>query len=155
MVLCVAEKRWYGMSESKETIGSLAVSPAPRFITIPAATQGQARKLRVAAYARVSSDSDDQLHSYAAQNAYFTKLIISNPDWDFVDVYTAWHETHCVALYEPCGLRKEILHRRANIRRGTAPGSNIERGQLSHDQSWLYGRYVNGFDGAGVYSHLR
>lgn len=87
MVLCVAEKRWYGMSESKETIGSLAVSPAPRFITIPAATQGQARKLRVAAYARVSSDSDDQLHSYAAQNAYFTKLIISNPDWDFVDVY--------------------------------------------------------------------
>ena len=75
------------MSESKETIGSLAVSPAPRFITIPAATQGQARKLRVAAYARVSSDSDDQLHSYAAQNAYFTKLIISNPDWDFVDVY--------------------------------------------------------------------
>lgn len=87
MVLCVAEKRWYGMSESKETIGSLAVSPASRFITIPAATQGQARKLRVAAYARVSSDSDDQLHSYAAQNAYFTKLIISNPDWDFVDVY--------------------------------------------------------------------
>ena len=75
------------MSESKETIGSLAVSPAPRFITIPAATQGQARKLRVAAYARVSSDSDDQIHSYAAQNAYFTKLIISNPDWDFVDVY--------------------------------------------------------------------
>lgn len=75
------------MSESKEIIGSLAVSPAPRFITIPAATQGQARKLRVAAYARVSSDSDDQLHSYAAQNAYFTKLIISNPDWDFVDVY--------------------------------------------------------------------
>ena len=43
--------------------------------------------LRVAAYCRVSSDSSDQLHSYAAQTAYFAKLINSDPNWTFVDVY--------------------------------------------------------------------
>ena len=45
------------------------------------------RKLRVAAYARVSSNSEDQLHSFATQNAYYTELITGNPEWEFVDVY--------------------------------------------------------------------
>lgn len=133
MVLCVAEKRWYGMSESKETIGSLAVSPAPRFITIPAATQGQARKLRVAAYARVSSDSDDQLHSYAAQNAYFTKLIISNPDWDFVDVYNEKYEGN--SLTQKTCTSKELSRRK---RRNTGERRQIlvtddHTGIVSHE----------------------
>ena len=45
-------------------------------------------KRRVAAYARVSSDSDEQFTSYEAQVDYYTHLIKSNPDWVFVDVYT-------------------------------------------------------------------
>ena len=43
--------------------------------------------LRVAAYCRVSSDSADQLHSYAAQIRYYTDLIQNHDGWDLVDVY--------------------------------------------------------------------
>ena len=44
-------------------------------------------KLRVCAYIRVSSDSDDQENSYIVQYDYYTNLIESNPDWIFVDIY--------------------------------------------------------------------
>ena len=43
---------------------------------------------RVAAYARVSTDSADQLTSYEAQVDYYTRYIHSKPDWEFVEVYT-------------------------------------------------------------------
>ncbi len=43
--------------------------------------------LRVAAYCRVSSDSTDQLHSYAAQIRSYTEKIAQNDDWELVDVY--------------------------------------------------------------------
>ena len=75
------------MNNREKSIGSLALNPALRRIIIPAADQDHARPLRVAAYARVSSDSSDQLHSYAAQTAYFAKLINSDPNRTFVDVY--------------------------------------------------------------------
>lgn len=45
-------------------------------------------KRRVAGYARVSTDSDEQFTSYAAQVDYYTNYIKSNPNWEFVDVYT-------------------------------------------------------------------
>ncbi len=45
-------------------------------------------KKRVAAYARVSTDSDEQLSSYEAQVDFYTRHIKSNPEWEFVDVYT-------------------------------------------------------------------
>ena len=40
------------------------------------------RKLRVAAYCRVSTDSEDQLTSYAAQKEYYTRKIEENPEWE-------------------------------------------------------------------------
>ena len=43
--------------------------------------------LRVAAYCRVSSDSADQKHSYAAQIRAYTDLIDSHPGWELVDIY--------------------------------------------------------------------
>ena len=43
---------------------------------------------RVAAYARVSTDSDEQLTSYEAQVDYYTKHIQSNPEWQFIKVYS-------------------------------------------------------------------
>ena len=43
---------------------------------------------RVAAYARVSTDSEEQLSSYEAQIDYYTKYIKSRSDWEFVNVYT-------------------------------------------------------------------
>lgn len=44
-------------------------------------------KLRVCAYARVSSDSDDQLNSFAAQVDYYTEFITGNEEWELVDIY--------------------------------------------------------------------
>lgn len=73
------------MSGKEKTNGSLAM--APRVIMIPAANQETARKLRVAAYARVSSNSEDQKHSFAAQNAYYSKLIADDPNWELADIY--------------------------------------------------------------------
>ena len=46
------------------------------------------RKLRVCAYARVSSDDEDQITSYNNQVCYYTDYIQSNPNWIFVDVFT-------------------------------------------------------------------
>lgn len=43
---------------------------------------------KVAAYARVSTDYDEQISSYEAQVDYYTKHIKSNPNWSFVEVYT-------------------------------------------------------------------
>lgn len=43
---------------------------------------------KVAAYARVSTDKDDQFSSYEAQIDYYTKYIQSRSDWEFVKVYT-------------------------------------------------------------------
>ena len=47
----------------------------------------QAKKLRVAAYARVSSDSVDQLNSFATQVAYYTDFIQSTDEGEFAGLY--------------------------------------------------------------------
>lgn len=46
------------------------------------------QKRRVAGYARVSTDSDEQFTSYEAQIDYYTQYIQRNPEWTFVKVYT-------------------------------------------------------------------
>ena len=43
--------------------------------------------LNVAAYCRVSTESEDQLNSYEAQMAYYSGYIAKNPKWRFVDIY--------------------------------------------------------------------
>lgn len=48
---------------------------------------GQVAKRRVAAYARVSTDSDEQYTSYDAQVTYYTNFIKGKPNWEFVKVY--------------------------------------------------------------------
>lgn len=45
------------------------------------------KKLKVCAYCRVSSNSADQLNSYATQVRYYTKAIQSHADWEFVDIF--------------------------------------------------------------------
>lgn len=54
---------------------------------IPAVSNIAQRKKRVAAYARVSTDSDEQFTSYEAQVDFYTRHIQSNPEWEFVEVY--------------------------------------------------------------------
>ena len=46
------------------------------------------RKRRVAGYARVSTDTDEQLTSYEAQVDYYTNYIKSREDWEYITVYT-------------------------------------------------------------------
>ena len=70
----------------KQTDGNLALEQQ-RVIVIPAHDEIVARKLRVAAYARVSSSSEDQLNSYRVQNQYYSELISGNPDWEMIDIY--------------------------------------------------------------------
>ena len=47
----------------------------------------QTKKLRVAAYVRVSEQSDDLLRSYSRQVEYYTKLINNNPEWEFAGIF--------------------------------------------------------------------
>ena len=68
---------------------------AKEILTIPATisplmTQSgnPTAKRKVAAYARVSTDRDEQLTSYEAQVSYYTNYIKSREDWEFVGVYT-------------------------------------------------------------------
>lgn len=44
-------------------------------------------KLRVAAYCRVSTDSDEQATSYEAQVEHYTEYIQKNPEWEFAGIY--------------------------------------------------------------------
>lgn len=45
------------------------------------------KRLRVAAYARVSTDEESQLSSLETQEDYYRSYIQSNPDWLFVGIY--------------------------------------------------------------------
>ncbi len=45
------------------------------------------RKLKVAAYARVSTDSEDQLNSFESQVKYYNEKISKNIEWSFVEVF--------------------------------------------------------------------
>ena len=73
----------------------IRVSPnGTRVRTIPAAVQrfspqraAVSAKKRVAAYARVSTDEEEQLTSYEAQVDYYTRYIQANPEWEFIEVY--------------------------------------------------------------------
>lgn len=76
------------MSNKQKTTGNLAISePQQRVVVIEATEKPQDLKLRVAAYTRVSSDSADQLNSFAAQNRYYTALISGKENWSMVDIY--------------------------------------------------------------------
>ena len=45
-------------------------------------------KRKVAAYARVSTDTEEQISSYEAQVDYYTRYIKSKNNWKFIEVYT-------------------------------------------------------------------
>ena len=65
---------------------------APKVIIIPAKQELAEnrtikRQLRVAAYCRVSTDDEEQLTSYEAQQTYYTDKIMTNPDWTMAGIY--------------------------------------------------------------------
>ena len=65
----------------------VTVLPAT-LIPFSAAPVASAVRRKVAGYARVSTDHDDQFTSYQAQIDYYTSYIRNRADWQFVEVYT-------------------------------------------------------------------
>ena len=64
----------------------------PRVITIPAKPElakqkTVQRQLRVAAYCRVSTDDEEQLTSYEAQQEYYTDKIMTNKEWTMAGIF--------------------------------------------------------------------
>lgn len=64
----------------------------PKVITIPAKPetakqQAVQRQMRVAAYCRVSTDDEEQLTSYEAQQTYYTDKIMTNKDWTMAGIF--------------------------------------------------------------------
>jgi len=74
------------MDREQQTNGSLALE-RKNVIVIEATQRPEAQKLRIAAYCRVSSDSSDQMNSFAAQLNYYTTLISGKEDWTMTDIY--------------------------------------------------------------------
>ena len=72
--------------EKKVTNGSLALNQS-KVIVIESSGRPEAQKLRVAAYARVSTDSADQANSFHAQMEHYQRMIAANENWTMIDVY--------------------------------------------------------------------
>ena len=51
------------------------------------AAKTEIKKLRVAAYCRVSTDNEEQASSYESQIQHYTEYINSKPEWEMVRVY--------------------------------------------------------------------
>ena len=66
---------------------AITVIPATKNLFTAQPTTSIAKR-KVAAYARVSTDSDEQFTSYEAQIDYYTQYIQKRDDWEFVKVYT-------------------------------------------------------------------
>lgn len=65
---------------------NVTVIPAKKIIGTQKTT-GKVQKIRVAAYCRVSTDSDEQESSYETQIAHYTSFINSHPDWVLAGIY--------------------------------------------------------------------
>ena len=54
----------------------------------PNTNSSVSKKRRVAAYARVSTNNEEQQTSYDAQIKYYTEYIKGRSDWEFVKMYS-------------------------------------------------------------------
>lgn len=73
------------MEQTVQQERRIHVIPATKQATAPGRASG--RKQRVAAYCRVSTDSEEQLTSYAAQKKYYTDKIMTNPAWTMAGIF--------------------------------------------------------------------
>ena len=67
---------------------NMIVIPATKPMHHTASFHSGVQNKHVAAYARVSTDKDEQENSFDAQVRYYTNYILSQPNWDFVKVYS-------------------------------------------------------------------
>ena len=69
-----------------EQTKNITVIPARRRVG-NTAKESEIPKLRVAAYCRVSTDSDEQATSYEAQVEHYTDYIRKNPEWELAGIF--------------------------------------------------------------------
>ncbi len=55
--------------------------------TIPATENQSIKRLKIAAYCRVSTEYEEQRQSLKSQVSYYTQKICDNPAWDFAGIY--------------------------------------------------------------------
>ena len=79
----------------------ITVIPQTRNVFSAAPISSVAKK-KVAGYARVSTDSDEQFTSYEAQVEYYTNYIKSKPRWEFVGVYTEMLTPSLIQTHPTC-----------------------------------------------------
>ena len=73
------------MEQTAQQERRIHLIPATKQATAPGQSSG--RRQRLAAYCRVSTDSEEQLTSYTAQKAYYTQKIDENPDWEMAGIF--------------------------------------------------------------------
>lgn len=67
-------------------MGCVMVIPAKRQVG-NTVKQSEQKKLRVAAYCRVSTDSEEQETSYETQVTHYTEYIQKNPEWELAGIF--------------------------------------------------------------------
>ena len=75
------QKTTFGTPEQK---GNVTIYPA---VSVETLRTAHGRKIRVAAYVRVSTDSMQQESSIVLQREYFENQIKNNPEYEFVGIY--------------------------------------------------------------------
>ncbi len=80
-----SNRKGNAMEQTVQQERRVHVIPATKQAAAPGGASG--RRKRVAAYCRVSTDSEEQLTSYTAQKAYYTQKIGENPDWEMAGIF--------------------------------------------------------------------
>lgn len=60
------------------------------------------RRLRVAAYARVSMESERLEHSLSSQVSRYNELIQRNPGWEYAGVFAEMCPPTMIQMHPPC-----------------------------------------------------
>lgn len=76
---------FWGNKKMKKEEKTVTIIPA---ISRKSTAEPTERKRRVAGYARVSTELEEQQSSYAAQIDYYLRFIKARPDWELVGIYT-------------------------------------------------------------------
>ena len=79
-------------------------------------------QIRLAAYCRVSSDSSDQLHSFAAQIKYYSEYCKRHPEYKFVDIYADEYNEKTIQCY---GVSTPHKHKKTALRVENHSGSRL------------------------------
>lgn len=95
-----------------ESVPKITVIPANPELAREKAAR---RQLRVAAYCRVSTDSEEQMTSYEAQKTYYTDKIMGNPQWSMAGIFADEGITGTSAEKRPEFLRMIRLCRKRKI----------------------------------------